>query len=72
MVSADTELPCLDVAGLGRSFPELQMFMPFIYGCNYIPASLAGSKNNSSVICVGADSCKDLEDYFRDETVKMG
>ena len=47
------------------------MFMPFIYGCKYIPASLADSEKDS-VICVGADSCEDLEGYFRAETVKMG
>ena len=71
VVSAKTDLPCLDVAGQGRSYPELQMFMPFIYGCKYIPASLADSEKDS-VICVGADSCEDLENYFRAETVNMG
>ena len=44
--------------------------MPFIYGSNYSLAVLADT--NSTVTCVAADSCKDLEDFFRTETVIMG
>ncbi len=69
LVSAESGLPCLDAAGQGRSYPQLQMFMPFIYGSKYCPAVLADT--NSTVTCVAADSCKDLEDFFRNETDKI-
>lgn len=71
VVSSENGLPCLDAAGQGRSYPELQMFMPFIYGSPYCPAVLADIKKRT-VVCVAAESCKDLENFFRKETVAMG
>ena len=70
-MSAYNGLPCLDVAGQGRSYPKLEMYMPFIYGCNYCPASLADSKKET-VTCVGVGSCEEMEIFFRNATVKMG
>ena len=64
-------LPCLDVAGQGRSYSKLEMFMPFIYGYNYCPASLADAKEET-VTCVSAGSGEELEIFFRNATFKMG
>ena len=47
------------------------MFMPFIYGCNYSPVSLADAKEET-VTCVGAGYCEELEIFFRNATFKMG
>ncbi len=71
LASAENGLPCLDAAGQGRSYPDLQMCMPFIYGSHYCPAALADVKKET-VTCVAADTCEDLENFFRDETVTMG
>ena len=65
------KIPCLDVAGMGRSYPKLEMFMPFILGCKFCPATLADSKKNT-VTCVGVDTCDNLEEFFRQKTHKMG
>ena len=32
MVAAETGLPVVDADGMGRAFPELQMFVPIIKG----------------------------------------
>ena len=69
--SASSGLPSLDVAGQGRSYPKLEMYMPFIYGCKYCPAALADMKKNT-VTCVGVGSVQELELFLRDQTVSMG
>ena len=67
IVSALNGLPCLDVAGMGRSYPVLEMFMPFMCGSNWCPASLAND-NKESVTCVAVESCAKLEQFFRSLT----
>ena len=46
-MAAHTGLPALDVDGMGRAFPELQMFSPFIYGLKAYPSAVAGDKKES-------------------------
>ena len=71
LVSSENGLPCLDAAGQGRSYPELQMFMPFIYGKPYCPAVIADT-TKKTVTCVAAKTCEDLEKLFRKETATLG
>ncbi len=71
LVGALEDLPVLDVDGMGRAFPELQMFIPFINGSRHTPSALAGN-SGESVACIDIKSSKDLENFFRLETVKMG
>lgn len=46
------------------------MTLNLIYGTKYCPATLADKEN--TVTCVAADSCEDMENFFRRETVAMG
>ena len=55
---------------MGRAFPELQMFGPFIYGLKPYPAAVADNKGNA-VVCTHVDSAERLEDFFRGVCVKM-
>ena len=71
LVGAQTELPILDVDGMGRAFPELQMFLPFIYGSSCCPSSLADNKGEV-MTCTNVASPNELEKFFRVETVRMG
>ncbi|XP_031569251.1 uncharacterized protein LOC116303790 [Actinia tenebrosa] len=64
-------LPVVDADGMGRAFPELQMFIPFVYGVNPYPASIADEKEN--VLCINkVESSKSLEKFFRVVCIKMG
>lgn len=56
---------------MGRAFPELQMYIPFIFGCAHCPSSLADNKGEV-VVCTSVDTSKQLEKLFRMETVRMG
>ena len=61
----------LDADGMGRAFPELQMNVPFIYGCKPYPSCVADEKNKV-ICCSHVDDAKTLEDFFREECNKMG
>ena len=71
LVAAHTGLPLLDVDGMGRAFPELQMFCPCIYGLKPYPAAVTDDKGET-IVCTHADGAKLLEDFFRAECVRMG
>ncbi|CAC5357367.1 unnamed protein product [Mytilus coruscus] len=71
LVGAELGLPVLDCDGMGRAFPELQMFCPFIYGAKPYPATLADDKGRRAV-ALHMDTAKDLETFFRRETIEMG
>lgn len=64
-------LPVLDVDGMGRAFPELQMYLPFMLGSRPYPACVADNKGEVVAI-THSDSAKALEDVLRAEVVKMG
>ena len=61
----------IDADGMGRAFPELQMFTPFIYGCKPYPSSVADNKGEV-LVCTHVADAKQLENFFRDECVRMG
>ena len=71
IVGAALDLPVLDCDGMGRAFPEVPMFSPFIYGNNPYPAALADDKGQRAVILY-ADSPKSIEKHFRKVVVSMG
>ncbi|XP_053402761.1 uncharacterized protein LOC123549024 [Mercenaria mercenaria] len=71
IVGAALDLPVLDCDGMGRAFPELQMFTPFIYGNNPYPATLADDKGRRAAVLY-ADHPKSLENHFREVVISMG
>lgn len=71
VLGAELNLPVLDADGMGRSFPELQMYAPFIYGCLPYPTAVADNKGEV-IACTCVTNAKDLEDFLRDACVKMG
>ena len=71
LLGAKTDLPVLDVDGMGRAFPELQMYVPFIYGASHCPSSLTDCKGEA-MTCSYVASSLELEKFFRVETVRMG
>ena len=64
-------IPILDADGMGRAFPELQMFGAFVHGVHAAPAALADEKGNSVIISDIASS-KSLENILRAVVVTMG
>lgn len=71
LAGAATDLPVMDVDGMSRAFPELQMFIPFIYGSRHCPAALADNKGEA-MTCTHVGTSLELEKFFRVETVRMG
>lgn len=70
-IGAERGLPIVDADGVGRAFPELQMFLPFVYGSPPYPAAIGDEKGNVIAVTF-ANSPKSLEDFFREKTIEMG
>ncbi|XP_069112790.1 uncharacterized protein [Argopecten irradians] len=71
LVSAELGIPVLDADGMGRAFPELQMYTPMIYGGKPYPSTLADAKGRRDVV-LKIDTAKELENHFRRIVVEMG
>ncbi|XP_052817267.1 uncharacterized protein LOC128243507 [Mya arenaria] len=71
IVGAELELPILDCDGMGRAFPELQMFAPFMYGYKPYPATMADDKGRRAAV-LKIDTPKHLEDHLRAVAISMG
>ncbi|RDD44862.1 Hydantoin utilization protein A [Trichoplax sp. H2] len=71
ILGADLDKPIVDADGMGRAFPELQMFTPTIYGENSCPCCLADCKGNNA-ISLSCRSAKDLENFMRKHVIQMG
>jgi len=71
IVGAELGLPILDCDGMGRAFPELQMFAPFMYGFKPYPATIADDKGRRAAV-LKIDTPKHLEDHFRGVAISMG
>ncbi|XP_033124834.1 uncharacterized protein LOC117123108 isoform X2 [Anneissia japonica] len=65
------DLPVVDCDGMGRAFPELQMFVPSIYGKSLVPSCLVDDKGQRAVI-LEVEDAKKLENHFRQTTISMG
>ncbi|KAK6165489.1 hypothetical protein SNE40_022408 [Patella caerulea] len=71
LVGADLDIPIIDADGMGRAFPEVQMFCPYMYGLSPYPATLVDDRNRRAVM-LQTPSAKHLEHHFRDTVVEMG
>eukprot|EP00050_Salpingoeca_kvevrii_P006914 m.292602 g.292602 ORF g.292602 m.292602 type:complete len:938 (-) comp12645_c0_seq1:139-2952(-) len=72
VVAAQSGLPVVDCDGMGRAFPELQMFVPFIYGQKPWLAAIAGAPGEPALFRGEDGTPKDLENMFRSKVVEMG
>ena len=61
----------LDADGMGRAFPELQMYVPFIYGYPSYPSCAADEKGRVDAVSY-CDTPKLLENVMRDTCIEMG
>lgn len=71
VAGAELGLPIVDADGMGRAFPELQMFLPFVYGSPAYPAAVGDEKGNV-VALTFAETPKHLEGFLRMKTIEMG
>ncbi len=71
LVGARLGLPVIDADGMGRAFPEIQMYLPLIYGCRPWPSCVADNKGDV-VSCSHVTDAKSLEGFFRIECIRMG
>ena len=73
LVAASKQVPCLDCDGMGRAFPRLDQFLPFIHGQPIQPASLCDVQGEI-VMCIdqSISTPAALEDKFREECTKRG
>jgi DUF917 family protein len=71
IAAALADLPVVDVDGMGRAFPELQMNTFFIYGVSPAPGALCDEKDNT-VVFTEVQSAQWLEKLARAGTVAMG
>ncbi|XP_071787711.1 uncharacterized protein [Asterias amurensis] len=71
MVAAKLDLPVVDCDGMGRAFPELQMFAPAIFNHPLYPCVLTDEKRRRAVT-FRAETSKDLENHFRRVVGEMG
>ena len=71
IVAAEMGIPVLDADGMGRAFPELQMYAPLMYGVPPHPSVLADEKGRMDVVLHAKDG-KALENQFRKVVVEMG
>ena len=49
VVAARTGLPLVDADGMGRAYPELQMFTGSLYGISATPMAIADDKGNVAI-----------------------
>ena len=56
---------------MGRAFPELQMYIPFIYGYAPYPCCFADNKGRVNAVSY-SDTPKLLENAMRDSCIEMG
>mmetsp|Transcript_38558 Transcript_38558/g.97069 ORF Transcript_38558/g.97069 Transcript_38558/m.97069 type:complete len:737 (-) Transcript_38558:8-2218(-) len=71
IAAMNSNVPFVDADGMGRAFPEMQMYTPFIYGCAPHPVGLADEKGNTLIVQRVA-SAKTLETLVRTNVVALG
>lgn len=72
ILGAELGLPIVDCDGMGRAFPELDMYIPHIQGLPPCPSVIVSTKNSSEMVTYSA-TAKDLENDLRELIVsKMG
>ena len=71
VVAAELGLPVVNCDGMGRAFPELQMYTPTIYGARSTPAVLVAAAGSWRA-CTDVTSASVLEVFMRDAAVSFG
>ena len=71
IVACDLEIPVLDCDGMGRAFPTLNQFAPFIYEFKLPPAVIV-DRHDNAYSCVKVDKPTSLENFLRGHCIKMG
>lgn len=70
MAAARSQLPLVNMDGMGRAFPELQMVTFNVYGVSCTPACVTDEHLNSLIIETG--HAKRAEDLVRVSSIEMG
>ncbi|CAL1538242.1 unnamed protein product [Lymnaea stagnalis] len=72
-LAANLDLPIVDSDGMSRAFPEVQMFMPFMFGDPPYPAAIVGSGNyRERTVLLHTPGNKLLENFLRDVSIENG
>ena len=71
IVASNLDIPVLDCDGMGRAYPTLSQFAPFMYGVPPPPTAIVDHHGNAFG-CVKSDTAAHLEEYLREHCVKMG
>jgi uncharacterized protein len=71
VVGALAGIPVVDGDGMGRAFPELQMYTFAIYGVPATPGAIADPRGHVAIFD-GFDDTRVLERYARSVTIGMG
>lgn len=69
-LAAQLRLPLLDLDGMGRAFPEIQMVTHNLFGITATPFTMADEKGNSAVLATIDNRW--METFARSITVNMG
>ncbi len=69
-LAARLRIPLLDIDGMGRAFPEIQMVTHTLYGITATPFTMADEKGNSAVLA--AITNRWMETFARSLAVDMG
>ncbi|XP_059156929.1 uncharacterized protein LOC131941616 [Physella acuta] len=73
LIAAKSNIPILDGDGMSRAFPEVQMFMPYMFGEYPYPAAIVGSGNHRErTALLFAPGGKLLENFLRDVSIENG
>lgn len=69
-VGGDENVCILDADGMGRANPDLQMFLPYVYGCPVSFSAIGDEKGTTKTYC--AKSPEDMEEHYRTAIGDMG
>jgi DUF917 family protein len=69
-LAARLRIPLIDIDGMGRAFPEIQMVTHSLYGITATPFTMADEKGNSAVLA--AITNRWMETFARSLAVDMG
>ncbi|KAH9504670.1 hypothetical protein Btru_062546 [Bulinus truncatus] len=71
--AANLDIPIVDGDGMSRAFPEVQMFMPYMFGNPPYPAAIVGSGNyRERTAMLYAPANKLLENFLRLVSIENG
>jgi DUF917 family protein len=67
-------VPIVDCDGLGRAFPKVNMYIPFIHGASPVPICITDEKGNELLMSNSnsGDPYKAIESFLRTISVQMG